>query len=221
MRASIARAIRCGRRRCGSCAPGRSTARRWIFVNSLGLVLAIGFGGRAVLRGEMQVGSLVAFHHAHAISLRAGDATASAQSAHPGRPRGGRTRFRNPRRTRGAGLARRRALTARSTRRDSLRRRGLQLCARAAGVEQHQLPRAPGRDDRARRLDRRGQIDPGESAHALLRIHLGRDHDRRPTAREISGARVARKDRRGRAGKFSLQRHDPGKSAARKTGGDR
>ncbi len=31
------------------------------FVNSLGLVLAIGFGGRAVLRGEMQVGSLVAF----------------------------------------------------------------------------------------------------------------------------------------------------------------
>lgn len=31
------------------------------FLNSLGLVLAIGFGGRAVLRGEMQVGSLVAF----------------------------------------------------------------------------------------------------------------------------------------------------------------
>ncbi len=31
------------------------------FVNSLGLVLAIGFGGRAVLRGEMQVGALVAF----------------------------------------------------------------------------------------------------------------------------------------------------------------
>lgn len=31
------------------------------FVNSLGLILAIGFGGRAVLRGEMQVGSLVAF----------------------------------------------------------------------------------------------------------------------------------------------------------------
>ncbi len=31
------------------------------FVNSLGLVLAIGFGGRAVLHGEMQVGSLVAF----------------------------------------------------------------------------------------------------------------------------------------------------------------
>ena len=31
------------------------------FVNSLGLVLAIGFGGRSVLRGEMQVGSLVAF----------------------------------------------------------------------------------------------------------------------------------------------------------------
>ncbi|MBA3962623.1 MAG: ABC transporter ATP-binding protein [Chthoniobacterales bacterium] len=31
------------------------------FVNSLGLALAIGFGGRAVLRGEMQVGSLVAF----------------------------------------------------------------------------------------------------------------------------------------------------------------
>ena len=31
------------------------------FLNSLGLVLAIGFGGRAVLRGEMQLGSLVAF----------------------------------------------------------------------------------------------------------------------------------------------------------------
>ncbi|MEO6871362.1 MAG: ABC transporter ATP-binding protein, partial [Chthoniobacterales bacterium] len=31
------------------------------FVNSLGLVLAIGFGGRAVLQGQMQVGSLVAF----------------------------------------------------------------------------------------------------------------------------------------------------------------
>src|SRR5205823_7751387 len=31
------------------------------FLNSLGLVLAIGFGGRAVLRGEMQIGSLVAF----------------------------------------------------------------------------------------------------------------------------------------------------------------
>jgi len=31
------------------------------FVNSLGLVLAIGFGGLAVLRGEMQIGSLVAF----------------------------------------------------------------------------------------------------------------------------------------------------------------
>ena len=31
------------------------------FINSLGLVLAIGFGGRAVLRGEMQMGSLVAF----------------------------------------------------------------------------------------------------------------------------------------------------------------
>ncbi len=31
------------------------------FINSLGLVLAIGFGGRAVLRGEMQIGSLVAF----------------------------------------------------------------------------------------------------------------------------------------------------------------
>src|SRR6476659_1623527 len=31
------------------------------FVNSLGLSLAIGFGGRAVLRGEMQVGALVAF----------------------------------------------------------------------------------------------------------------------------------------------------------------
>jgi len=31
------------------------------FVNSLGLILAIGFGGRAVLRGEMQVGALVAF----------------------------------------------------------------------------------------------------------------------------------------------------------------
>ncbi|MGI8890760.1 MAG: ABC transporter ATP-binding protein, partial [Chthoniobacterales bacterium] len=31
------------------------------FVNSLGLILAVGFGGRAVLRGEMQVGSLVAF----------------------------------------------------------------------------------------------------------------------------------------------------------------
>ncbi len=31
------------------------------FVNSLGLVLAIGFGGRAVLRGEMQLGALVAF----------------------------------------------------------------------------------------------------------------------------------------------------------------
>jgi ABC-type multidrug transport system fused ATPase/permease subunit len=31
------------------------------FLNSLGLVLAIGFGGSAVLRGEMQLGSLVAF----------------------------------------------------------------------------------------------------------------------------------------------------------------
>lgn len=31
------------------------------FLNSLGLILAIGFGGRAVLRGEMQLGSLVAF----------------------------------------------------------------------------------------------------------------------------------------------------------------
>jgi ABC-type multidrug transport system fused ATPase/permease subunit len=31
------------------------------FVNSLGLILAIFFGGRAVLRGEMQLGSLVAF----------------------------------------------------------------------------------------------------------------------------------------------------------------
>ncbi|HXA09992.1 MAG TPA: ABC transporter ATP-binding protein [Chthoniobacterales bacterium] len=31
------------------------------FLNSLGLILAIGFGGRSVLRGEMQVGSLVAF----------------------------------------------------------------------------------------------------------------------------------------------------------------
>ncbi|HEY5035850.1 MAG TPA: ABC transporter ATP-binding protein [Chthoniobacterales bacterium] len=31
------------------------------FLNSLGLILAIGFGGRAVLRGEMQIGSLVLF----------------------------------------------------------------------------------------------------------------------------------------------------------------
>jgi ABC-type multidrug transport system fused ATPase/permease subunit len=31
------------------------------FLNSLGLVLAIGFGGNAVLRGQMQVGELVAF----------------------------------------------------------------------------------------------------------------------------------------------------------------
>ncbi len=31
------------------------------FVNSLGLILAIGFGGNAVLRGQMQVGELVAF----------------------------------------------------------------------------------------------------------------------------------------------------------------
>ena len=31
------------------------------FLNSLGLILAIGFGGRAVLHGEMQLGSLVAF----------------------------------------------------------------------------------------------------------------------------------------------------------------
>ncbi|MGZ5023568.1 MAG: ABC transporter ATP-binding protein [Chthoniobacterales bacterium] len=31
------------------------------FLNSLGLVLAIGFGGYAVLRGEMQIGGLVAF----------------------------------------------------------------------------------------------------------------------------------------------------------------
>ncbi len=31
------------------------------FLNSLGLVLAIGFGGNAVLRGQMQLGSLVAF----------------------------------------------------------------------------------------------------------------------------------------------------------------
>ena len=39
------------------------------FVNSLGLVLAIGFGGRAVLRGEMEVGSLCRFRHADEISL--------------------------------------------------------------------------------------------------------------------------------------------------------
>ena len=31
------------------------------FLNSLGLVLAIGFGGAAVLRGQMQIGELVAF----------------------------------------------------------------------------------------------------------------------------------------------------------------
>ena len=31
------------------------------FLNSLGLILALGFGGRAVLRGDMQLGALVAF----------------------------------------------------------------------------------------------------------------------------------------------------------------
>ena len=58
---SIAPARHSDRRRCASCAPGRFTVRAMDFVNSLGLVLAIVFGGRAVLRGELQLGSLVAF----------------------------------------------------------------------------------------------------------------------------------------------------------------
>ena len=136
------------------------------FVNSLGLVLAIGFGGRAVLRGEMQVGSLVAFitlarflyepvtrlHQLNQL-VQAGRAAGERvfeildEPEEPGLGEGERDRG-----DRG---------------RDSLRRRQLRLRERAAGAEQHFSFTRAGRNDRARRSDRRGEIDPRESARRV------------------------------------------------------
>ena len=69
------------------------------------------------------------------------------------------------------------------------------------------------RDDRARRHDRRRQIDPGEFADAFLRVRHGRNFDRRHADPRIRHAPAAGDDRGRDAGKFPVQRHDPRKPA--------
>ena len=82
-----------------------------------------------------------------------------------------------------------------------------------AALQHDQLSRSPRRDDRARRHDRRRQIDPGEFADAFLRVRDGRDPDRRHADPRIRDAPAAGDDRGRDAGEFSVQRNDPRKSA--------
>ena len=122
------------------------------FVNSLGLVLAIGFGGRAVLRGEMQIGSLVAFitltrflyepvTRLHQLN----------QLVQAGRAAGERV-FEILDEPEEPGLEPRRNDHG-DRRRDSFRRRQFRLRERSAGAEQHFVSR-PARTKRLRWSER-------------------------------------------------------------------
>ena len=78
-----------------------------------------------------------------------------------------------------------------------------------------------GRDGRAGRPVRRGQDHDREPAAALLGPGLGRHHARRPRPAAMASRRAAPRDRAGRAGHASLQRHARRQYPHRAAGGHR
>lgn len=142
------------------------------FLGACGAVLVIGFGGRAVLRGEMSVGDLVAFLWLVGALYEPIGEAAFAQSNRAIRPRRGRTRIRDSRHAGGTGPGGIRG------ERDGGRRCAFPGCELRvfrgiAGAASHQSARTPRRNDRAGRSHGCGQIDARASADAVLRIRLG------------------------------------------------
>ena len=89
---------------------------------------------------------------------------------------------------------------------------------RREGARRDRPARAGGPDRRARRLDRRGQVDVREARRALLRPDRGPDPRRRPRPARRARALAARADGDRAAGGVPVQRHDPRQPRVRALG---
>jgi ABC-type multidrug transport system fused ATPase/permease subunit len=97
------------------------------FFASCGLVVVVGFGGRAVLSGAMSVGDLVGFPPPRRLPLRADRPPPCIEPDDPVRSRRRRARFRDPRFADRSRRGREQGRARGSRRRRALRRRQLQL----------------------------------------------------------------------------------------------
>ena len=88
------------------------------------------------------------------------------------------------------------------------------------GARRDRPARAGGPDGRARRLDRRGQVDVRQARRALLRPDRGPDPRRRPRPARRAGALAARADGHRAPGGVPVQRHDPRQPRVRARGRD-